>query len=74
MSWAMLFWTVLALLGLLAVFSLCARIGKLRCACRLGLNCGWMAFMPFLSAYLDGRIAQASHRLLNPDQPEGPHW
>lgn len=47
---------------------------KLKCAKKLGLQCGWMAFLPFLSAYLDGRMAEACDRLTMPDKKRYRKW
>ncbi|MCR5611637.1 MAG: hypothetical protein K6F68_07425 [Clostridiales bacterium] len=47
---------------------------KLKCAKKFGLRCGWMAFLPFLSSYLDGRIAEASDRLLKPGKKRYRRW
>lgn len=61
-------------LAVLLVFALFRCIGKAACAKRLGLNCGWMAFMPFLNAYLDGRLAEASDVQRFPLSEKRPKW
>ena len=66
----------LVLLGLLVVLLLLifSRVGKAMCAHKLGLHCGWMAFMPFLNAYLDGRMAEASDRIIDPNKKKYRKW
>lgn len=66
----------LILLALLVVVLLLifSRVGKAMCARKLGLHCGWMAFMPFLNAYLDGRMAEASDRIIDPGRKKYRKW
>lgn len=74
MSFIMVLQIALLILLVLLLFLIFARVGKLLCARKLGLGCGWMAFMPFLNAYLDGRMAEASDDILDPERKKKRKW
>ncbi len=74
MSAIMILQIALVVLLVFFLFLLFSRIGKACCASKLGLKCGWMAFMPFLNAYLDGRRAEASDDITDPDRKRKRKW
>ena len=74
MDWLVLSEILLGVLLAALLLVIASGVGRLQCARRLGLGCGWMAFMPFLSAYLNGRMAEAGDRLRYPDRASGPRW
>lgn len=74
MSAIMILQIALVVLLIFFLFLLFSRIGKACCASKLGLKCGWMAFMPFLNAYLDGRMAEASDNFTDPNRKRKRKW
>ena len=74
MDWVVWLIAALAVLLVLLILAILRCVGKAGCAKRLGLNCGWMAFMPFLNAYLDGRLTEASEVQLYPLSEKRRRW
>ena len=70
----MIFWSLFAAAVFLLLLWIADCLGKLLCANRLGLRSGWMAFLPFLGSYLEGRMAEVSDRLLQPNKKRLRAW
>ena len=49
-------------------------VGKCGCAYKMGLGTGWMAFIPFLNAWLAGRMAEFSDKECRKAAKKTPKW
>ncbi|MBO4364626.1 MAG: hypothetical protein J5912_09645 [Clostridia bacterium] len=49
-------------------------VGKCGCAYKMRLRSGWMAFIPFLSAWLSGRMAEFSDKECRRSAKKTPKW
>ena len=64
MEW--IIFSVLAVLLLLILNYFVTAVGKMKCAEKMGSSYGWMSFLPFLSAWLTGKMAENSDEARKP--------
>ncbi len=71
-----LLWALLLIIPALCalVVALLRAIGKCGCAYKMGLNSGWTSFIPFLSAWLSGRMAEFSDKECKRSGKKTPKW
>lgn len=57
----------LALLGLFCLYSVACGLGRMKCAERMDVPYGFMAFLPLVRLWLGGKMAEKSDMIRNPD-------
>ena len=69
-----LLYSLLGLLGLFCLYSIACAVGRMKCAERMDVPYGWMAFLPVVRLWLGGKMAEKSDDIRNPDRKIKVKW